>query len=224
MLKNLLSIFLCLFVLSNQALFASGTRQLESRNHVADALLRPTAEVLSAPETDASEVVVSDAIPNSSNLSMEKASTTTAASKATSAKPVRAKSTHAYDKKTTAQTTLATKHQQEKPVKMNVFQAIKAVKAIKKMQHTQNLKVSKPMDNTKLLIAWVLLTLIGFVGLFAIHRIIMGTKPIMALWYFLLCLVIVGVLIIFVDWIMMIVDLVTGSDHFSGNNKVLAWI
>ena len=63
---------------------------------------------------------------------------------------------------------------------------------------------------------------IGLGGL-GIHRLILGTKPINCLWYFLTVGGIFGV-IPFIDGIMLIIDLINGSASYLDNPAFIMWI
>lgn len=63
---------------------------------------------------------------------------------------------------------------------------------------------------------------IGLGGI-GIHRLILGTKPINCLWYFLTIGGIFGV-IPFVDGIMLIIDLINGSASYLDNPAFIMWI
>ena len=60
-------------------------------------------------------------------------------------------------------------------------------------------------------------------GAFGIHRLILGTKPINCLWYFLTFGGIFGVIPL-VDGILLILDLVQGSASWRDNPAFIMWI
>lgn len=63
---------------------------------------------------------------------------------------------------------------------------------------------------------------IGLGGI-GIHRLILGTKPINCLWYFLTFGGIFGV-IPFIDGIMLIIDLINGSASWFDNPAFIMWL
>ena len=63
---------------------------------------------------------------------------------------------------------------------------------------------------------------IGLGGI-GIHRLILGTKPINCLWYFLTFGGIFGV-IPFIDGIMLIIDLINGSASYLDNPAFIMWL
>ena len=68
-----------------------------------------------------------------------------------------------------------------------------------------------------LVVDWIGL---GFVG---IHRLILGTKPINCLWYFLTVGGIFGVIPL-VDGVLLIVDLIQGSASYLDNPAFIMWL
>lgn len=64
------------------------------------------------------------------------------------------------------------------------------------------------------------MTGLGGIG---IHRLILGTKPINCLWYFL---TIGGIFYIipFVDWVMILIDLINGSASYLDNPAFIMWL
>ena len=68
-----------------------------------------------------------------------------------------------------------------------------------------------------LVVDWIGL---GFIG---IHRLILGTKPINCLWYFLTFGGIFGVIPL-VDGVLLIVDLIQGSASYLDNPAFIMWI
>ena len=61
---------------------------------------------------------------------------------------------------------------------------------------------------------------LGFVG---IHRLILGTQPINCLWYFL---TFGGIFYIipFIDWIMILIDLLNGTASYLDNPAFIMWL
>jgi len=60
-------------------------------------------------------------------------------------------------------------------------------------------------------------------GLFGIHRLILGTNPLNCLWYILTFGGIFGVLPV-VDGVMLIVDLIQGGANYLDNPKFIMWL
>lgn len=74
---------------------------------------------------------------------------------------------------------------------------------------------------TKTLIAFVIDTIgLGAIG---IHRLILGTKPVNVVWY-ILTFGGIFCLIPFIDWIMMLIDLLNGSASFINNPAFIMWL
>lgn len=208
--KKLVSFSLALVLFLFQTAFASGTIGSERTDKSGDRLYRLTSETLAPPTSPPVETPFS--APASQTLPPN--------SVPIEAKPAAKSPTKANALKKSAKT--------QKVSKPNVFQVLKAVKTVKKMQKAQNLQkhstAKAPKADNKLLIAWVLLTVIFPVGVFAIHRLIVGTDIMNVLWYFLLCCVAVGFLLILIDWVFMLIDLIQGTDQFSGVEKLIAWL
>ncbi len=77
-------------------------------------------------------------------------------------------------------------------------------------------------DSTVTNVVALVVDWIGLGGL-GIHRLILGTKPINCLWYFLTVGGIFGV-IPFIDGIMLIIDLINGSASYLDNPAFIMWI
>ncbi|MBQ1648312.1 MAG: TM2 domain-containing protein [Bacteroidales bacterium] len=60
-------------------------------------------------------------------------------------------------------------------------------------------------------------------GAFGIHRLILGTKPINCLWYFLTFGGIFGIIPL-VDGVLLIIDLIQGSASYLDNPAFIMWI
>ena len=60
-------------------------------------------------------------------------------------------------------------------------------------------------------------------GFFGIHRLILGTQPINCLWYILTVGGIFGI-IPFIDWIMILIDLINGSASYLDNPAFIMWL
>ena len=68
----------------------------------------------------------------------------------------------------------------------------------------------------------LLIDMTGLGGI-GIHRLILGTKPINCLWYFL---TIGGIFYIIplVDWVMILIDLINGSASYLDNPAFIMWL
>ena len=60
-------------------------------------------------------------------------------------------------------------------------------------------------------------------GALGIHRLILGTKPINVLWYFLTFGGIFGIIPL-VDWVMILIDLINGSASWLDNPAFIMWL
>lgn len=70
------------------------------------------------------------------------------------------------------------------------------------------------------IIAWVIDT-VGL-GFFGIHRMILGSTNLMWLIYTITAGGIFGI-VPFVDWVVLLIDVVNGTDSYIGNPKFLMW-
>ena len=85
-----------------------------------------------------------------------------------------------------------------------------------------SMSASIGVDSTVTNVVALVVDWIGLGGL-GIHRLILGTKPINCLWYFLTVGGIFGV-IPFIDGIMLIIDLINGSASYLDNPAFIMWI
>lgn len=93
-----------------------------------------------------------------------------------------------------------------------------AAKVEKKITQLVSYLPIKKAEDSKFIIA-ILLTL--FLGGIGIHRVYLGGKPILILWYLLLNLIFgFGAILALIDLIVMLID--SGTKKFDGNDKVFA--
>lgn len=90
-----------------------------------------------------------------------------------------------------------------------------ALKFMKKKLKKQMKKRKGQADSTNVLLAILLAFFIGGLGL---HRVVMGSEPIIILWYFLLSLIVVGLILAFIDFIRLIIN----PDPYVDNNRIFA--
>jgi len=68
---------------------------------------------------------------------------------------------------------------------------------------------------------WVVAVLLAFfLGYLGVHRVAMGASPIIILKYLLLSFIVIGVVLAFIDFIVLLLD--GDTSRFDGNNKVFA--
>ena len=70
------------------------------------------------------------------------------------------------------------------------------------------------------IVAWVIDT-VGL-GFFGIHRMILGSTNLMWLIYTITCGGIFGIVPL-VDWVVLLIDVVNGTNSYIGNTKFLMW-
>lgn len=75
-------------------------------------------------------------------------------------------------------------------------------------------------DNNTTIIAWVIDT-VGL-GFFGIHRMILGSTNLMWLIYTITAGGIFGIVPL-VDWVVLLIDVVNGTNSYIGNPKFLMW-
>lgn len=82
--------------------------------------------------------------------------------------------------------------------------------------------VSPQMDDQTRNIVAIVLDSVGL-GVFGIHRLILGTEPINCLWYFLTFGGIFGIIPI-VDWVVILIDLINGTASYIDNPAFIMWL
>ncbi len=76
-------------------------------------------------------------------------------------------------------------------------------------------------DQTRNIVAFVIDTIgLGTIG---IHRLILGTKPINCLWYFLTFGGIFGIVPV-IDWFMILIDMINGTASYIDNPAFIMWL
>jgi TM2 domain-containing membrane protein YozV len=101
--------------------------------------------------------------------------------------------------------------------KKNIVEKFVA-KVEKKITQLVNHLPIKKAETSKFIIAILLALFLGGIG---IHRVYLGGKPILILWYLLLNIVFgLGFILALIDLIVMLID--GGTSKFDGNDKVFA--
>jgi TM2 domain-containing membrane protein YozV len=95
----------------------------------------------------------------------------------------------------------------------------KALKEQQKIEKKAN-KLAKLLEKAKRagdnqILAIILCLFLGGLGL---HRLVMGSKPILILGYILLSILLIGWIVVLIDLIRLIIN----PGHYSGNNKLFA--
>ena len=76
-------------------------------------------------------------------------------------------------------------------------------------------------DQTRNIVAFIIDTTgLGTIG---IHRLILGTKPINCLWYFLTFGGIFGIVPV-IDWFMILIDMINGTASYIDNPAFIMWL